>query len=135
MKSDSTLPIIGVPPQTTAHDHAIALQAVTFDDLQADVMRFDHGPVIGAAGDGNLEFARQELEFRVVGGPLPDQFGHGAGIGDFIGGGTGEMVGGDVAYGVAAGLDGMHPDLAPGHPACPAHPTVWASCTGCSAGW
>ena len=61
--------------------------------------------IIRRPGDGHFEFARQELEFRVIGGPLADQFGIGARIVDFIGGGSGEMVGGDVADGVAGGLD------------------------------
>ena len=74
-------------------------------------MGLDHRTVMGGARDSDLELARQELEFGVVGGPLPDQFGHGARIGDFIRGGTGEMVGGHVADGVAAGLDGVHVHL------------------------
>ena len=70
-------------------------------------MGFDHRAVSGGTGDSDLEFARQELEFRVVCGPLADQLGHRAGIGHLIGGGTGEMVGGHVANGVAGGLDRM----------------------------
>ena len=68
-------------------------------------MGLDHRTVSGGTGDGDLELARQELEFRVVGGPLSDQLGHGAWVGDLIGGGPGEMVRRHVADGVARGLD------------------------------
>jgi hypothetical protein len=71
--------------------------------------RSPRGP--SGAGDGDLELARQELELRMVGRPLPQQFGIGAGIGDLVGGGTGEMVGRDVAHAIARGLDRMHPDI------------------------
>ena len=40
--------------------------------------------------------------------PLADQLGDGAGIGNFIGGGPCEMIGCDIANGVATGLNGMH---------------------------
>ncbi len=96
------------PAKATADDDLIADLAVFLDDLQADIMGLDHRTVMGRARDSDLELARQELEFGVVGGPLPDQFGHRARIGDFIRGGTGEMVGGHVADGVTAGLDGVH---------------------------
>ena len=71
-------------------------------------MRGGNRAVVGRAGHGDLELARQELEFRVVGGPLPDQLGHGAGILDLVGRSPREMVGGHVADRVAAGLDGVH---------------------------
>ena len=71
-------------------------------------MRLGHGAVVRRAGDGDLELARQELEFRVVGGPLAQQLGVRARVFDLVGGGTGEMVGGDVAHAVAGGLDGVH---------------------------
>ena len=75
---------------------------------QADVMGAGHGAVIGTAGDGDLELAGQELEFRVVGGPLAQKLGIGAWIFDLIRCGTGKMIGGDVAHAVAGGLDGVH---------------------------
>ena len=74
----------------------------------ADVMRAHGGAVVRAAGDGDFELARQIGEFRVVGGPLAEDFRVEARVHDLIGGGTGEMVGGDVADAIAAGLDGVH---------------------------
>ena len=97
--------------QTAAHNDAGTQNAVTLDQLEADVMRFDHGAVVFGPGDGDLEFTRHELEFRVVGGPLAQQFGIGARVGDLIRGGTGEMVGRHVADRVARGLNGVHPNL------------------------
>ena len=71
-------------------------------------MRLGDGAVVWAAGDGSLELPGQELEFRVIGRPLAQQFGHGARIFDFVRGGPGKMVCCHVSNGVAAGLDGMH---------------------------
>ena len=98
--------------QPAADDHLEpgllgAVGAVAVHHPQPDVVGAGHGPVVGRPGDGDLELARQELELRVVGGPLPQKLRHGAGIGDLVGGGAREVVGGDVADGVAAGLYGM----------------------------
>ena len=40
--------------------------------------------------------------------PLPQDLGIEARIGDLVGRGAGEMVGGDVAHAIAGGLDGVH---------------------------
>ena len=85
--------------------------ALALDDLDADIVRLDHGAVVRAAGDGDLELARQELELRVVGGPLAQQFGHRARVRDLVGGGAREVVGGHVADRVARGLDRVQPDI------------------------
>ena len=42
--------------------------------------------------------------------PLAQDLGLGARIGHLVGGGTGEVVGRDVADAVAGGLDGVHLD-------------------------
>ena len=95
--------------QTAAHDHLEPrLPGRVAHHAQADVMRLCHGAVMRAAGDGNLELARQELEFRVIRGPLPQQFRDRARILDLIGGRACEMIRRHVAHAIAAGLDGMH---------------------------
>ncbi|MNE03939.1 hypothetical protein D3C80_964590 [compost metagenome] len=63
--------------------------------------------ILGAAGHGDLELARQVGELWVVGGPLAQDLGMHPWIDHFIGGGAGKMVGGHVANAVAAGLDAM----------------------------
>ena len=70
-------------------------------------MGLGHSAVVGRAGDRDLELAGHELEFGVVGGPLTQQFSHGARIDQFVRRGAGEMVGGHVADGVARRLDGV----------------------------
>ncbi len=68
-----------------------------------------HGStVIGSAGDGDLELAGQEGELRVQGAPLAHDFGKRAGVGNLIHRYTGQLVAGDVADAVAAGLDTVH---------------------------
>src|SRR5262245_34000967 len=78
--------------------------------VQPDVMDLNRGAVALGTGHGDLELARQEDEFRVQRRPLPEDLGIGPGVGDFIGGRAGEVIGGDVANAVAGGLDGMHLD-------------------------
>ncbi len=80
------------------------------DDLQADVMRLDHGAVALGPGHGDLELPRQEGILGVQRRPLPQDLGIGARIRDLVGSGAGEMVGGDVADAIARGLDCMHLD-------------------------
>jgi hypothetical protein len=104
-------------------DHRRAAHAAAGKELAADLARFvlhdldadvvqAHGRAVGVAGDDrHLELARQVIEFRVERGPLAQQFGIGARIDDFIGGGAGEVVGRGVADAVAAGLDRVQLDL------------------------
>ena len=73
-------------------------------------MRLDHRAVVGRAVDRDLEFARQEREFRMQRRPLPQDFGIGAGIGDFVVGDAGVMVRRDVADAIARRLDRVHLD-------------------------
>ena len=74
-------------------------------------MQPDGGPVVGRTGDGDLELAGQEREFRMEGGPLADDLAGDARILDLVGGGAGILIGGGVADAVAAGLDGVHLDF------------------------
>ena len=109
-------------PHHHAH-HGRAAKASTDDHLKpglalcvlhhakADVMRLGHRAVIRGAGDGDLELAGQELEFRMVGGPLAQKLGIGAGVFDFIGSRACEMIRCDVTHAVARGLDGVHLDI------------------------
>ena len=96
--------------QTAAHPDLEARSAVLLDQAQADVMGGDQRTVAGRAGDGDLELARQELEFRMIRGPAAQQFGIGPRIHVFVGSRARKGVCRDVADGVARGLDGVHPD-------------------------
>ena len=78
---------------------------------QPDVMGTGDGAVMRAAGDGDLELSRQELEFGVVGGPLAQQFGHRAGVFNLIRRRPGEMIRRHVAHAIARGLNGVHFDI------------------------
>mmetsp|Transcript_1021 Transcript_1021/g.1211 ORF Transcript_1021/g.1211 Transcript_1021/m.1211 type:complete len:274 (+) Transcript_1021:893-1714(+) len=68
-------------------------------------MGLENRAILFTGRDGDLELAAHELEFRVIGRPLTDQFRDRAGVFDLVRGGAGEMVGGHVADGVAGGLD------------------------------
>ncbi len=103
---------IGLAAEAAAHQHLEAeLAGVVAVDAQADVVDLGRRPVPRRAGDGDLELARQERELGVEGRPLADHLGPDARIVGLVGGGAGVRVGGDVADVVAAGLDGVHPDL------------------------
>nr|GFA29209.1 hypothetical protein [Tanacetum cinerariifolium] len=96
-------------PETTTDQHAEAqLAGGILHRLQTDVMDLDRGAVGGRAVDRDFEFARQVGEFRVECRPLADDFTPGARVYQLIGGHAGELVRGDVAQAVAAGLDGVH---------------------------
>ena len=71
-------------------------------------MGFDHGAVVFGTCHGDLELARQELEFRVICRPLADQLSDGTGVCDLVSSGTGKVVRSHVADGVTGGLDRMH---------------------------
>jgi hypothetical protein len=74
-------------------------------------VRLGHGAVVGRAGDGDLELAGQELELRVVGGPLAQKLRDRARVRDLVGGSPREVVRRHVAHAVSAGLDRVHPDI------------------------
>ena len=108
-------------PQTAADDHPQEhLPVVIGVKIKADVMHHDRRAVLLRRADGDLEFARQEQEFRVDGRPLPQDFGQRARVDHFVRRDPGERFGGDVAHAVAGGLDRMHFDLRPGVRGCPA---------------
>ena len=71
-------------------------------------MRLGDGTIGFRPGHRQLELARQELEFRVVSGPLAQQLGRGARVFNLVRGSTSKMVRRHVADRVARGLDRMH---------------------------
>src|SRR5690606_32328512 len=75
---------------------------------QPDIVEAGRGAVGGRSGYGDLELARQEQELGVQGEPLPDQLAPRTRIVDLVHGDAGEVIGGDVAHAVAAGLHGVH---------------------------
>ncbi len=102
---------IGRAPHAAAGIDAIArFAAFVANDLDADIVELDRRAVMRGARYGDLEFARQEREFRMQARPLPDNFGQHARVFDLVGRRTREMVGGDVADAIAARLDRVHFD-------------------------
>src|ERR1700730_3676357 len=81
------------------------------DDLIADVVHPYRGAILGGAVDRDLELSRQVGIFRVQRRPLPQNFGVGAGILDFVGGRAGKLIGRDIADAIARGLDRVHFDF------------------------
>ena len=108
-------------------DGEAELARLVAHDLQADVVRLDHGAVVRRAVDRDLELARQERELRMQRRPLPQDLGVGARVGDLVVGDAGEMIGGDVADAVARGLDRVHLDARRARPECRARPSAPAS--------
>ena len=99
------LPMKGVRPSPPPTDHleadlarAVAMQA------QADVVHLDGGAVVRRGGDGDLELARQEREFRMQRRMLAHDLRPDARVLDLVGRDAGPLVGGDVAHAIAAGL-------------------------------
>ena len=96
-------------PHAAADQHAkmrspgrIVMQA------QSDVVP-PHRRAVGArAADRDLKFARQPVKFRVQRRPLANQLAPRARVFNFVSGRAGQMVGGDVAHAVSAGLNRMH---------------------------
>ncbi len=79
--------------------------------LRADVVDEDRGAVDCRPGHRDLELARQEREFRMERGPLPDQLAPGARVDDLVVGDSCERVARRVPHAVAGGLDRVHLDL------------------------
>ena len=80
-------------------------------DGDADIVDHDRGAVMRRCRHGDLELARQEGEFGMKRRPLPHDLGEDARVLQLLGAGAGKLVGGDIAYAIAAGLDAMHLDL------------------------
>ena len=97
------------PPPTKTRKPVAPLRAL--HDPEADVVEQDRGAILGGAGDGDLELARQEGELGMDRRPLPQHLGPHARVLDLVGGDAGVGIGGDIADAVAAGLDGVHLDL------------------------
>ena len=93
------------------HAEAERRLRVADDQLQADVVDEDRGAIVGRAGHGDLELARQVRELRVERRPLPHAARcTGRGSTDLVAGDAREVVARDVADAVARGLDGVHLD-------------------------
>ena len=100
---------IGRAAQAAADQHIKARLATrVFDQIQANVMHLHGRAVALRAGGRDLEFSGQEREFGVEGGPLADDLAIGPGVFQLIDGDPGELIAGDVADAVAAGLDRVH---------------------------
>ena len=96
-------------PQPASDQHFEAwLCGVVLDEPQADVVHLGDGTVVARTGHRDLELAGQVGEFRVQGRPLAQQLAVRAGVGDLVLRHAGQMVAGDVANAVSAGLDGVH---------------------------
>ena len=91
-----------------ADENLRAEHAVTLEQLDADIVQPHRRAILGRRDDGDLELARQVGELGVKSAPLAQQLGPRARIGHFVGGGAGELVRGNVADAIAAGLDGVH---------------------------
>ena len=98
--------------QPAAHDHLETdLPRLVAPQAQADVVHAHRGAVVGRAGDGDLELARQEAELGMQRRPLAHDLAPDARVLDLVEGGAGEMVGRDVADDIAGGLHGVHVDF------------------------
>jgi hypothetical protein len=99
------------PAHAAAHQHREADLALCVPaQVQTDVVPGDRGAVLGGAGHGDLELARQEGELGVQRAPLAQHFAVRPRIHRLVGGDAGQRVAGDVADAVAAGLDAVHVD-------------------------
>ena len=106
------LPDIGRAAHAAADQHAEAVLAVRpAHDLQADIVEGDGRAILGGAGDGDLELARQPAELGMQRRPLAQDLAPGARVLELVIGGAGERIGGDVAHAIAAGLDAVHLDI------------------------
>ena len=79
--------------------------------LQTDVVQLDRCAILRGSGHGDLEFARQKSELRMKSRPLPQHFRPHQRVHDFVGRHTREVIGGDIADAIAAGLNGVHFNL------------------------
>ncbi len=76
----------------------------------ADVVHLDRRAVVGRARHRDLEFPRQEREFRMQGRPLADDLGPNARILHLVGRHAGILVRRDVSNAIAARLQAVHLD-------------------------
>ena len=78
--------------------------------VQADVMPGGGGAVFQSTADGDFEFTRQKSELGVQRAPLAQDLAEGARVGNLVHRNAGQLVAGDVADAIAAGLDAVHVD-------------------------
>ncbi len=81
------------------------------DGGEADVVDLGVGAPEGAAGDGDLELAREVVEVGVGGEDVGDFYGEGGAVDELVGIEAGEGAAGDVADDVSAGALGGEADL------------------------
>jgi len=76
--------------------------------MNADVVHQRCCAIVRRAAYRDLEFARQIRELGMERRPLPEQLRVGARVDELVPGDAGEVIRGDVAHAVAAGLNGVH---------------------------
>src|SRR5882762_5262938 len=95
--------------QASADQHAKPhLTLLVLDRVQADVVHRDCGAIGLGAVHGELELAREIRELGMERGPLADDFAPDERVHDLVPCDSGEMVGGDIAEGIARRLDRVH---------------------------
>ena len=106
------LPTNGVRPSPppTITSKPVSPGAVAMQP-QADIVHADRGAVMRGRRDRDLEFARQEREFRMHGRMLAQDLGPDARILDLVRRDAGPLIGRDIAHAIAAGLHPVHPAL------------------------
>ena len=78
------------------------------EGVQSDVVHGDRSAIGLCAVHGELELARKIRELGMERGPLADDLAPHEGIDDLVLRDAGEMIGGDIAEGIARGLDRVH---------------------------
>src|SRR5438105_579176 len=78
------------------------------EGVQSDVVHGDRRAIGLCAVHGELELARKIRELGMERGPLADDLAPHEGIDDLVLRDAGEMIGGDIAEGIARGLDRVH---------------------------
>src|SRR6266581_401171 len=95
--------------QAPADQHAEPhLPLLVPDRVQADVVHGGCGAIGLGAVYGELELAREIRELGMERGPLADDFAPDERVHDLVPRDAGEMIGGDIAEGIARGLDRVH---------------------------
>src|SRR3989454_661266 len=84
------------------------LAVLVLEGVQSDVVHGDRRTIRSCAVHGELELARKVGELGMERGPLADDLAPHKGIDDLVLRDAGEMIGGDIAEGIARGLDRVH---------------------------
>ncbi len=102
----------GRAAEPAADQHFEAGLAVgVLDQTQADIVDLDRRAIVLGGGDREFELARQEREFRMQRGVLPQKLRPDAGILDLAGRHAGPLVRGDIAGVVARSLHRVDADF------------------------